>query len=236
MRVLAISCHPDDIEIGAGGTLRRYANRGDEVTICHLANGDKGDLITPSAKLREIRNAEAQRGGERLGAKKVISMDVPDLMVDSRNEDLLLRLIRVIRDANPDVIITHSPDDYMKDHMEVSSLVFDASFSASIPHIGDGKHMEFVPPIYYMDTLVGVGFQPELYVDISETIEDKIAALECHVSQIQWMRDHDHLDFSDMVRTQSKFRGFQCGAAYAECFTSCKRHLRQTTKALLPLD
>ena len=139
MKVLAVSCHPDDIEISAGGTLLRYDARGDEVTICHLANGDKGDLITPSSELRLIRNAEAQKGGARLGAKKVVSLDVGDLMVDSRDQEVLLKLIRVIRDANPDVIITHSPADYMKDHIEVSNMVFDASFSATIPHIGDGQ-------------------------------------------------------------------------------------------------
>ena len=236
MKVLAVSCHPDDIEIAAGGTLLRYAVRGDEVTICHLANGDKGDLVTPSSELRVIRNAEAQKGGLRLGAKKVISLDVPDLMVDSRNEKTLMQLIRVIRDADPDVIITHSPDDYMKDHVEVSNLVFDASFSATIPHIGDGQYMTHIPPIYYMDTLMGVGFQPEVYVDITDHMDAKIEALECHVSQTQWMRDHDHVDFSDMVRTWSKYRGYQCGVGYAEGFIPCKRYLRQHTKALLPLD
>lgn len=236
MRVLAVSCHPDDIEIAAGGTLRRYANRGDEVTICHLANGDKGDVVTPSSKLRVIRNAEAQRGGKRLGAKNVISLDVGDLMVDSRDQEMLLKLIRVIRDANPDVIITHSPDDYMKDHVEVSSMVFDASFSATIPHIGDGQYMTHIPPIYYMDTLMGVGFQPEVYVNITDVMEDKLEALACHESQIQWMRDHDHVDFSDMVSTWSRYRGYQCGAGYAEGFIPCKRYLRQHTRALLPLD
>ena len=236
MKILAVSCHPDDIEIAAGGTLLKYAARGDEVTICHLANGDKGDVVTPSSELRVIRNAEAQKGGARLGAKKVVSIDIPDLMVDSRDEATLMKLIRVIRDADPDVIITHSPDDYMKDHVEVSNLVFDASISATIPHIGEGKYMEHIPPIYYMDTLMGVGFQPEVYVDITEHMEGKIEALECHVSLTQWMREHDHVVFTDMVRTWSKYRGYQCGAGYAEGFISCKRYLRQHTRALLPLD
>jgi LmbE family N-acetylglucosaminyl deacetylase len=63
MKVLAISCHPDDIEIGAGGTLAKYAKRGDEVTICHVANGSQGHVVIQPNELRTIRIREAHAGG-----------------------------------------------------------------------------------------------------------------------------------------------------------------------------
>jgi len=72
------------------------------------------------------------------------------------------------------------------------------------------------------------------YVDISDTIEIKIEALQCHESQIKWMLEHDHIDFCDFVRTCSKFRGFQCGVAYAEGFRSCMTWPRIPTKRYLP--
>ena len=89
-------------------------------------------------------------------------------------------------------------------------------------------------PIYYMDNLGGVNFLPTEYVDISDTIELKIQALQCHESQIKWMLEHDHIDFCDFVRTCSKFRGYQCGVAYAEGFRMCMTWPRIPTKRLLP--
>ena len=236
MRVLAISCHPDDIEIAAGGTLRKYAKRGDTVILCHLANGDKGDTCTPMEELGALRNREAELGGKCLGAQQVITMDIGDLMINSRDENQVRRLVEIICQARPDVIITHSPDDYMKDHVEVSKMVFDASFSATIPNYAGDGYLPNVVPIYYMDTLAGVDFSPEVYVDITEEIDDKLMALRCHASQLQWMRDHDHIDFEEMVRTCSKYRGYQCGAGYAEGFIPCKRYLRLTTRQYLPLE
>ena len=89
-------------------------------------------------------------------------------------------------------------------------------------------------PIYYMDTDGGVNFNPTEYVDISEQIDRKLEMLSCHKSQIVWMRDHDNVDFLDEVRTYSRYRGFQCGAEYAEGFRQCQVYLKGTTARLLP--
>ena len=141
----------------------------------------------------------------------------------------------MIKYADPDFIITHNPDDYMPDHTAVSRLVFDASFGATIPNYKTkySKPAKLVP-IYYMDTLAGVNFQPTEYVDISEEIDLKIRMLECHESQLVWMREHDGIDFADMVHTCSRYRGYQCGADYAEGFRPCQVYLKGTTKRLLP--
>ena len=152
------------------------------------------------------------------------------------------KLVDVIRYANPDFIITHNPDDYMPDHTAVSRLVFDAAFTATLPNYTDYEHVYSDPngapakvvPIYYMDTLAGVNFVPTEFVDVSEEIDLKIQMLECHASQLVWMRDHDGIDFADMVKTCSRYRGYQCGADYAEGFRQCQAYLKGTTKRLLP--
>ena len=85
-----------------------------------------------------------------------------------------------------------------------------------------------------MDTYTGVNFQPTEYVDISDFMEKKLEMLECHESQIVWMRDHDNIDFPAMVRTCSRYRGYQCGTEYAEAFRQCEVCLKLTTKRYLP--
>jgi N-acetylglucosamine malate deacetylase 1 len=235
MIILAIGCHPDDLEIGCGGTIALYAKNGHDVFMCHVANGDMGHTIIMPDDLSKLRTAEAEASGETLGAKKVFNINVPDLFVDSHREDQVRDLVEVVRSVHPDVIITHSPDDYMRDHVETSKLVFNASFSSSIPHYDTrSKPYSTIAPIYYMDTLAGVGFLPEEYTDITDTLEIKLKALEKHESQLKWMRDHDGIDFLDFVRTVSKFRGLQTGVKYAEGFRLCKTWPRIIAKRLLP--
>lgn len=236
MNVLAVGCHPDDLEIGCGGTLAKLAAQGHQVTMVHVANGDKGHKVIQPEQLKQIRKLEAIKAGQLIGAE-VISMDVPDLAVKSDQDELISKLVKVIRRVKPDYIITHPPEDYMKDHMEVSRAVFDASFAATVPHYNhsedeDAHHK--VAPLYYMDTLAGVNFLPTEYVDISDYIETKIQMNDCHESQIKWLYEHDGIDFLDFVRTVSKFRGLQCGKAYAEGFKQSQAWPRLTTERLLP--
>ena len=241
MNILAIGCHPDDLEIGCGGTLARFASAGHRVTMVHVANGNMGHVVLMPVELRAIRLVEAQRAGQILGVAEVITLDLPDLAVDSNNPQTINQMVDIIRRVQPDLIITHAPEDYMKDHVEVGRLAFDASFSASVPHfptqtqnVSETFRVSKITPLYYMDTVAGVNFLPTDYVDISETIETKLQALDCHESQIKWMRDHDGIDFLDFVRTVSKFRGLQCGVQYAEGFRQCLTWPRLTTKRLLP--
>jgi len=235
MNVLAIGCHPDDLEIGCSGTLARYAAQGHNVVMCHVANGNMGHAVIMPDELRIIRTKEAEDAGKLIGASEIINLDVNDLEIDSNNKDTVKKVIDLIRYVKPGLIITHSPEDYMKDHLEVSKLVFDASFSSSVPHMFTA-HSAYscIAPIFYMDTLAGVNFLPTEYVDISDTIETKINAVNCHQSQVKWMKDHDKIDFLDFVRTVSKFRGLQCGAAFAEGFRSCTTWPRLSPKRLLP--
>lgn len=235
MNVVAVGCHPDDLEIGCGGTLAKLAEAGHRVTMVHVANGDKGHKVIPPAELKVIRAQEARNAGKLIGAD-VIGLGIPDLSVKADNDELIRQLAEVFRSCQPDFIITHPPEDYMKDHMEVSRAVFDASFAATVPHYEPavGQACGKVPPLYYMDTLAGVGFLPNEYVDITAQIETKLKMNACHESQIKWLFEHDGIDFLDFVRTVSKFRGLQCGAAYAEGFKLCQTWPRLPSARLLP--
>ena len=179
MNVLAIGCHPDDLEIGCAGTLSAYVKQGHRVFMCHVASGDKGHAVIMPDELKKIRSLEAEESGKIIGADEVFGLDVPDLEVDSYKEDTVNKVIDLIRYVKPDVIITHSPEDYMRDHLEVGRLVFNASFSSSVPHaFTSNPAYGTIPPVYYMDTLAGVNFLPAEYVDVTEYIEIKLRAFE----------------------------------------------------------
>jgi len=234
MNVLAFGCHPDDIEVSCAGTLAKYAKQGHTVTVCHVANGNLGHAIIPPEELRGIRENEAVEAGKLAGIT-VLTCDIGDLLVYDSQKEQRDKVVDVIRRVRPDVILTHSPNDYMPDHVAVSRLVFDASFAASVPHYETSINgAAAITPIFYMDTLAGINFSPTEYVDITDTVELKLQMLNRHDSQIRWMRDHDKIDFLEFVRICARFRGLQCGVMYAEAFTQCYAWPKLTAKRLLP--
>lgn len=235
MIVLGIGCHPDDLEIACGGTMRKYVEQGADVYLCHVANGNLGHVVIEPGPLAEIRTKEAENAGKIIGAKQVFNINVGDMLVDSHDPAAMDALADVVRFVRPDVIITHNDKDYMQDHTETSRLATNASFCSGLAH----RPRKYEPfnsfiPVFFMDTLVGVDFQPTHYVDISGQIDTKMKALNCHESQLKWMLEHDNIDFADMVKTCSKYRGFQCGVPFAEGFRPYDVYPRYSTKHLLP--
>ena len=166
MKVMAISAHPDDIEINCAGTLARFRERGDDVVMCNLCNGNLGHVEIMPDELRNIRNAESKKSAALLGAEH-ISMDIGDLSLYAENREQREKLTELIRYVKPDVIITHTPEDYMADHVAVSKLVFAATFCASLPHYKISKEqVADICPVFYMDNLGGFKCEPTEYVDI----------------------------------------------------------------------
>jgi N-acetylglucosamine malate deacetylase 1 len=234
VRVLAVGAHPDDLEILCGGTLARLVQDGHDVTMCHVSRGDRGSFVHTSEEIAEIRGHEARRAAEICGAEHT-TLGLSDGEVNASDPEQRRAMVDLVRDTRPDVIITHSPGDYMSDHNEVSRLVFDCSFHATLPLYETGKpHHSLVTPIYYMDTLMGLGFQPTEYVDVTDVIDTKTAMLEAHATQLVWLRDHDGVDVVEQMKAATRFRGLQCGVRYAEGFAPCLTWLRGTTKRLLP--
>lgn len=233
MRILAVGAHPDDLEILCAGTLARFAQDGHKVIMAHACRGDKGHFEIPPDKLAQIREEEAKKSASVIGAESIgLGIDDLELRVE---RDYIMLFIELVRKTKPDLILTHHPNDYMPDHTVTSRLIFDASFIATLPHTKtEHPHYDKITPIYHMDTVAGIDFQPDDYVDISETMDTKLEMLGKHHSQIEWLKNHDHVDILEFVRTVARFRGLQCGTEYAEAFSRVHAWPRNHTKRYLP--
>ncbi len=231
--VLAVGAHPDDIEILCAGTLVRFAEAGAKISIITVQNGDKGALDIPEEEIAEIRRKECLAAAAVIGAEW-IGLAVPDgtLVCDT---DFHIRMIQAIQGVDPDLIITHAPNDYMSDHTETSKAVTNASFYTVCPQFSlEGQEPAAkVVPIYYMDTVCGVDFAPQEYVDIAGALETKLEMYSKHESQHKYLSEREGVDFFDIIKTSAHYRGLQCGAEYAEAFrrydvwprTAPRRHL-----------
>ena len=234
MRVLAVGAHPDDLEILCGGTLARYVREGHEVVMCHGTTGDMGSFVHSREEISAIRLDEARRAALACGAEHRC-LGLSDGAVNAADEAQKALVVDLVRDARPDVIVTHAPNDYMGDHNEMSKLVFECSFYATFENRRTARpRHDTVTPIYYMDTIAGLGFVPEEYVDVTAVIDVKARMLEAHRSQLEWLRDHDGVDIVAEMETAARYRGQQCGVRYAEGFRRCNTWLRGTTTRLLP--
>lgn len=216
--MLAVGAHPDDLEISCAGTLAKLVAQGHEVVMAHASSGDKGHYRIPPRELSRIREQEARDAAAVIGCEAV-TLGLTDGGVLEGDQEIRRRLADVIADVQPDFVITHSPTDYMPDHVAVSRLVFDCTFLATLPGFAaSGKHADKVPALFYMDNLAGTGFEPTLYVDISDTVQRKIEMLRKHDSQLTWLKEHDHVDIIEFVETLSRLRGIQAGCSHAEGF------------------
>lgn len=234
MRVLAVGANPDDIELQCAGTLLKCKQRGDEITICVSTNGSMGHYEIQSPHLACIRRREARESAKVLGAE-IILLDMPDAgpYPEKKQRDIY---VEIIRRANPDLILTHYPYDYMTDHYYTSQNVLDASFWCSVPlYHTETPGIDHVPAVYFFEPVGGLGgFQPTEYVDITDVWEQKVQMLLSHQSQARWLAEHDNIDYVEFMETTARFRGLQCGVKYAEAFMPLLRWPRVRPYRLLP--
>ncbi|ANE45814.1 hypothetical protein SY83_05320 [Paenibacillus swuensis] len=233
MNVLAVGAHPDDLEILCGGTLAKYALRGDKVFMVSFTNGNMGHPDVDPPDMAAIRKDEFHASAALIGAE-VIWMDVDDEMSEIHVE-ARLQMVDVMRYAKPDVILTHGPDDYHVDHRNAGQLVFEAAPLACVRNIRrELPELAKQPLIYHMDNIGGIGFIPQEFVDITETIELKKKMFLCHQSQTGWMQETSGFDFVEVIDTVGKFRGYHAGVPYAEGFKRLDAWYRGTTERILP--
>jgi LmbE family N-acetylglucosaminyl deacetylase len=190
---MAIGCHPDDIEFMMAGTLVLLKHAGYETHYMNVANGSCGSQVYPAAQLIRIRGGEAQEAARLLGAVFHPSL-VDDL--DVYYEDKTLRrLAAVVRDVNPTVLLVHSPQDYMEDHMNTCRLAVTAAFVRGMrnfwtiprrkPVIGDVT-LYHAMPVGLRDPLRR-RIVPGAFVNTTTEFEQKKAALAAHRSQQDWL-------------------------------------------------
>ena len=227
--VLSILAHPDDAEFLCGGTLARLQREyGWAIHIATMTAGDCGSAEHSAEEISRIRRAEGAAAAAVIGGAFHCAEE-RDLLV-SYTETALAKVTRLMRLVRPDVVLTHSPDDYHLDHEMTSKLVRAAAFAAPVPLFlkGDPPPLERIPHLYYCDPLegkdaLGRDVHPAFCVDIGSVIETKAAMLACHASQRNWLFKHHGVDnYIDSMREWSAHRGKEHGVAYAEGF---RQHL-----------
>ena len=233
--ILAIGAHPDDLELNCAGTLARYAAAGHRVFMAAFTSGNMGVFDLPPDEVARIRRREAEASAAIIGAK-LLWGGVDDELVfpDAQQRRLMIDLLR---QADPDVIITHGPGDYHPDHRYVSQLVFDSYFQKGIPNLPGQTRPACrfgQAQVYYMDNLGGIGFLPSEYVDITDVSEAKRRMLACHQSQLAPMKELANTDMLEMIDVQARFRGFAARAKYAEGFCRLDAYQRGLTRRILP--
>lgn len=233
MNILAVGAHPDDLEILCGGTIALYARQGHHVTMAVLTNGNMGHPEIEPDEMARIRKTEFEAAAALIGAD-TIWMDVDDEL-SVADLDARLQMVDVLRQTNPDVILTHNPDDYHVDHRNAGQLVFEAAPLACVHRLKTRlPAISKQALIYYIDTLGAVNFLPSEYVDISEVIALKKEMVRCHRSQGAWMKTATGFDMEDVVEHVSRVRGFAAGCPHAEGFRRLEAWFRGTTRRVLP--
>lgn len=190
LKILAIGAHPDDCEFHFGGTAAKYLTFGHTVRFVSATNGSAGHHLYQSrgqiaaVRLKETAAVSALTGVEY----EVLSSDDGCLTADLQTRD---NMIRVIRKFQPDMIFTHRTNDYHTDHRNTAQLVQDASYLLGVPMVcPDVPCLRSMPVIlsFFDHFTKPVPFHPDVAVDITDTIGQKVKMLHCHVSQMyEWL-------------------------------------------------
>ncbi len=218
--VLAVYAHPDDADVGCGGTLARWAKGGTAVHVIVCTDGGKGTSETgvQPKKLAAERAAELEASSALIGLTSVDNLGFRDgELTDS--EEFRRTLVARVRELRPDVVCGHDPtaiffgQDYFnhRDHRILGLALLDAvAPAAALPHY----FPDAGPPHQVSTVLLSGTLEPDDWVDVSDTIETKAAAVECHRSQFAGQSGWA----GEAVRQRAAEEGRRAGVAYAEGF------------------
>jgi LmbE family N-acetylglucosaminyl deacetylase len=198
MKVIAFGAHPDDIEIGMGGTIAKHASAGDRVVM----------VITVIPNNRQQRRREAERAADVLGAELMV-LDIPPLDL-GHTRSVIKRFDQVLAEVSPDVIYTHWNSDSHQDHVAVSLATITATRDNNCALL---MYEQTIP-----GGIVPWGFRAQSYVDITPSMHIKMQSIGMHKSQVRangelWVQG---------VRGRAMYRGYQVNAEYAEAFEVVK--------------
>ncbi|MFE2285550.1 PIG-L deacetylase family protein [Streptomyces sp. NPDC059443] len=191
--VLAVGAHPDDIEIGCGGTLLAHKAAGDQVVMLVLTDGAQGPGLHAAT-----RKAEQMEAARRLGVELRWAGAADGELVDGHET---IRVIEdVIGEIGADVVYTHYPRDSHQDHRATAKAAISAA-----------RH---VPQVLHFESPSSLDFEPRLFVDVGPHVEAKLHALAAHGSQTAGSRQVD----PDIIHAQMRVHGFAAKAHFAEAF------------------
>jgi LmbE family N-acetylglucosaminyl deacetylase len=218
--VLAVYAHPDDADVACGGTLARWAKAGSAVHLLVCTDGGKGttDPAVEPGELARERAGELESSSALIGLTSVENLGFPDgELTDS--DDFRRTLVARLRAARPDVVCGHDPTAVFfgqayfnhRDHRIAGAALLDAvAPAAALPHY----FPDAGPPHQVSTVLLSATLEPDEWVDISDTIETKAAAVECHRTQFAGQDGWA----GEAVRRRAAEEGRRSGVNYAEGF------------------
>jgi LmbE family N-acetylglucosaminyl deacetylase len=219
-RVMVVTAHPDDPEFGAAGTVAKFVREGREVSYVIATNGNKGssDRTMAPERLARIREEEQRNAARVLGVERVGFLGYEDGEVEDTRA-FRLDVTREIRRWRPDLIITQNPHRTKnlygshRDHRVTAGVVLDCVYPLARDHMSFPELMPDFEPHRVREVYVMQWDEPDLVVDITETMDLKLKALACHVSQVG-----DVSGMEGRVRERAAAVGKTRGYAYAEAF------------------
>lgn len=216
-RALAIGAHPDDVELQAGGLVASWARAGVHVEIACLTSGEKGSAepATDPAELGRTRRAETEAAAAVLGAARVHFVGAVDGELEV-TMPLRLEVARLVRRVRPDVVVGHDPWRRWllhPDHRAAGFLTVDGVVAARDPLYAPELTAAGLPAHRPHTVLLFGTDEPDEFVDVSDVLDVKLAALRAHRSQIS-----DPDDLARHIRTWHLAIGSQHGLGAAEAF------------------
>lgn len=204
MKILALGAHPDDVEIGCGGLLLKSSRLGYEIYIYILTHGEAGTKTVGN------RDEEAFESANTIGAKKLWLGDFADtkLVPDGT---LVNSIEKIVKNTRPDLVLTHSIRDEHHDHRAVGLCSIEAA--------------RYIPNILLYENPQTIDFIPQIFVDISDVIEEKIQILNLFKSQ----KEKEYLK-SEAIRGLAQYRALQSrlNIKLAEAYQVIKLRLLDT--------
>lgn len=233
MNVLAIGAHPDDIEILCGGTLALYAEEGHSIFTAVATDGSVGTPDLTKAEISAIRRQEQEASAALLGATLIWMGFEDEWLFNDR--PTRTAFLDAIRQADPDIMFVHSPNDYIADHRVASQIATDCRIPASVRLVETAlPACSKIPHVFFMDNVAGIDFSPEHYVDISSVLPRKAEMLACHKSQEIWMQQAYGESLSRIMLRNARHRGLAINAEAAEAFRSLRTYPVTRGDDLLP--
>lgn len=221
MRVLAIGIHPDDVEIGCGGTVALLTRRGDDVVVLDLTRGESSTNGTAEERARE-----AEEAARILGIKRRVNAALPDTGLRSEAPDQLRAIVRVIRAERPHVVLVPNADDPHPDHAAGGLLSRHAVFLSNVNGYATEECARRQDRWQVPRTLVYVGrrdVRADVVVDVTSVHEVKFAAIRAHASQVGGGKDALTTPLTDprflsVIEARDRLAGRRIGATFGEAF------------------
>jgi len=213
MKLLAIGAHPDDVEIGMGGTIVALRAQGHEIVLCDLTNGEPTPIGSPERRAREAKEAAGL-----LGVSRRISLEMPNRYLMDTIEGRT-QVAEVIRQERPDLLVVSYWVDAHPDHVAAATLAEAARFYAKLTKTSMAGEPIFPRRIlHFLTTHYRLHIRPSFIFDVSGQFEIKLQALRAYASQFG--RERGTEDFFDQIRTWNRYYGSLIGRPYGEPFVS----------------